>query len=89
MVLGGFVWGTRNPDGHRRRIEVIIWLFVLGFVLPMLFYATLALFGLSMVEIPFLLIPVVSYGSTLLIAYGVVYGLDYRLFLSKSADSVE
>ncbi|SIR58112.1 hypothetical protein SAMN05421858_2937 [Haladaptatus litoreus] len=55
----------------------------------MLFYATLALFGLSMVEIPFLLIPVVSYGSTLLIAYGVVYGLDYRLFLSKSADSVE
>jgi len=80
----GYLWaGTRasaaSPDAHDRRIEVIITLLVLGFVLPFGVPGLLDALGVE------LGVPLagfgVAYALTLTLSYGLVYGLGFRFFL--------
>lgn len=79
-LVRGLAWDRYNPATHRKRVEVLVWLLVVGFVPPMVFYLTLSILGASTFDLPFFVVPVVSYVATLLIAYGAVYGLDFHLF---------
>lgn len=73
---------------HARRVEVVLALLVLGFVLP---------FGASLVgqrfgpeAIPFPLAEyVVAYAANLALSYGLVYGLDARPFLGHDRPDLE
>ncbi len=88
MIIAGFLWALRNPDGHRKRVEVIIWLLILGFVLPMLLNITFQILGLTDTVVPFSVIQIVAYALTVLVAYGLVYGLDLVIFLPDESQPV-
>ncbi|WP_276280175.1 hypothetical protein [Halorussus caseinilyticus] len=80
--LAGYLWvGSCAPaaGAHDRRVEVVLTMLVLGFLLPFgvppLFDRlgvgrTLPLFGVG-----------VAYALTLALSYGLVYGLGFRFFL--------
>lgn len=82
--VAGYVWvGSRSPapEAHARRIEVIVTLLVLGFLLP---FAVPRLLDLLGVELP---VPLFGFGAAyalaLALSYGLVYGLGVRFFLGR------
>ena len=73
---------------HARRVEVVLALLVLGFVLP--FGASLVGERLGREALPLPLVEyVVAYAANLLLSYGVVYGLDARPFLGHGPPDLE
>ena len=80
--VAGYVWvGSRSDDSdaHARRIEVIVTLLVLGFLLPFGIPRLLDAFG---VVRPLPLFGFgVAYALALALSYGLVYGLGVRFFL--------
>ncbi|WP_128477029.1 hypothetical protein [Halorussus pelagicus] len=84
--LGGYLWVRSRspaPGAHDRRIEVVLSMLVLGFVLPFGVPPALDLLGVELGA------PLagfgVAYALTLALSYGVVYGLGIRLFLGPTA----
>lgn len=84
--VAGYLWvGWRSPapgadpDAHDRRIEVVVTMLVLGFVLP---FGVPGLSDALGVELG---VPLAGFGAayalTLALSYGLVYGLDFRFFL--------
>lgn len=85
--VAGYVWvGSRPlaPDAHDRRIEVVLAMLVLGFVLP---FGVPPLLDALGVAVP---VPLFGFGAayalTLALSYGLVYGLGVRFFLGPRAD---
>jgi hypothetical protein len=80
--VAGYLWVESRspaPGAHDRRIEVVITMLVLGFVLPFAIPGLLDAFGL---EIRFPLAGFgMAYALTLALSYGLVYGLGLRVFL--------
>lgn len=83
--LVGAAWvgwrGPVTPSAHRRRIETILGLFVVGFGLQIVGAVAInAVSGFSIVS------SMATYGATtlasLVIVYGVAYGLDVRVLFS-------
>jgi len=87
VALAGFGRGYHNPNGHGKRIEVLVWLLVLGFFLPTGLYFVLPVFGLSMLGTEFFAVAIMAYVLTLVLAYGLVYGLDLQVFLPEESES--
>ena len=81
MIIAGFLWGVRNPDGQRKRIEVTIWLLVLGFLLPMLTNLISVSSGLADTVTMFSVLQILAHILVIFVAYGSVYGLDLVVFL--------
>ncbi|UPV75765.1 hypothetical protein M0R89_06815 [Halorussus limi] len=78
----GYLWVRSRPSApaaHDRRIEVVVTLLVLGFLLP---FGVPRLFDLLGIELG---VPLagfgVAYALTLTLSYGLVYGLGFRFFL--------
>ncbi|WP_276299492.1 hypothetical protein [Halorussus lipolyticus] len=73
---------TASPDAHDQRIEVVLTMLVLGFVLPFGVPGALDLLGVE------LGVPLagfgVAYALTLALSYGLVYGLGLRFFLGPT-----
>lgn len=82
--VAGYVWvGSRSaaPGSHARRIEVVVTLLVLGFLLP---FAVPRLLDLLGVDRPVPLFGFgVAYALALALSYGLVYGLGMRFFLGR------
>jgi len=79
--VAGYLWVASRPPtpgAHDRRIEVVLTLLVLGFVLP---FGVPGLFDALGVELG---VPLagfgVAYALTLALSYGLVYGLGFRFF---------
>lgn len=73
---------------HARRVEVVLALLVLGFVLP--FGASLVGERLGREALPLPLVEyVVAYAANLALSYGVVYGLDARPFFGHASTDLE
>ena len=88
--VAGYVWvGSRSaaPGAHARRIEVVVTLLVLGFLLP---FAIPRLFDLFGVARP---VPLFGFGTAyalaLALSYGLVYGLGVRFFLGPNPELLE
>ncbi|WP_135854738.1 hypothetical protein [Halorussus salinus] len=80
--LAGYLWVRSRdpaPAAHDRRIEVVVTLLVLGFLLPFGVPPALDFAGIE------LGLPLagfgVAYALTLALSYGLVYGLGLRFFL--------
>ena len=83
--LGGYLWVRSRPpapDAHDRRIEVVLSMLVLGFLLPFGVPPALDLLGVGFGA------PLagfgVAYALTLALSYGLVYGLGFRFFLGPT-----
>lgn len=88
--VAGYVWVGSRPgtsDARARRIEVIVTLLVLGFLLP---FAVPRLFDLLGVARP---VPFFGFGAAyalaLALSYGLVYGLGVRFFLGPNPELLE
>lgn len=88
--VAGYLWvGWRSPapGAHDRRIEVVITMLVLGFVLP---FGVPGLFDALGVELG---VPLagfgVAYALTLALSYGLVYGLSLRFFLGPERPDMQ
>lgn len=87
---GGYGWvGSRSvaPRAHQRRIEVVVTLLVLGFLLP---FGVPALLDALGVTVPLPLFGFgVAYALVLVVSYGLVYGLGLRFFLGPGHPGLE
>jgi hypothetical protein len=88
--VAGYVWvGSRSSasGAHARRIEVVVTLLVLGFLLP---FAVPRLLDLLDVARP---VPLFGFGAAyalaLALSYGLVYGLGVRFFLGPNPELLE
>jgi len=80
--VAGYLWVRSRPPApaaHDRRIEVVVTMLVLGFLLPFGVPPALDFLGIA------LGVPLagfgVAYALTLALSYGLVYGLGFRFFL--------
>ena len=87
VFVVGFLWGVRNPDGQKKRVEAIVWLLVLGFVLPLLANLLAASFPSGNSLATFSVLQIVAHILVIFIAYGLVYGLDLVVFLPDESES--
>ena len=89
VLVVGFLRGVRNPDGQKKRIEVIVWLLVLGFVLPLLANLLAASFPSGNSVATLSVLQIVAHILVILVAYGLVYGLGLVVFLPEEGESVQ
>lgn len=93
--LAGYLWVALRPRSeavaaraHARRVETVLVLLALGFVLPL--GASLVGERLGREALPLPLVEyVVAYAANLLLSYGVVYGLDARPFFGHGPPDLE
>lgn len=88
--LGGFLWVRRRTPSadaerraHRRRVEYLLVLLVVGLVFPFGVYGLFSVLSLSIFDLPFGAIALLMYVPPLLFSALAVYVLDLSPFLGE------